>query len=45
MEWLVIDENYLNYLRKIEPHIPYSDYGSNGFKMESLASEYIYLYK
>ena len=32
MEWLVIDENYLNYLRKIEPHIPYSDYGSNGFK-------------
>ncbi len=30
--WVVVDEKYLNYLRDIEPKIPYSDYGENKFK-------------
>lgn len=32
MDWLVIDENYLNYLRNIEKRIPKSDYGNNKYK-------------
>lgn len=32
MEWLVIDEKYLNYLRATESKIPHSDYGKNKFK-------------
>lgn len=32
MEWLVIDEKYLNYLRSIESRIPKSDYGKNKYK-------------
>ena len=29
MDWLVIDEDYLNYLRNVEPRIPRSDYGKD----------------
>lgn len=32
MEWLVVSEEYLNYLRKNEKRIPNSDYGANKFK-------------
>jgi len=32
MEWLVIDEKYLDYLRIIDSRIPYSDYGENRYK-------------
>lgn len=32
MEWLVIDEKYLDYLRNIDSRIPYSDYGINKYK-------------
>lgn len=32
MDWLVVDENYLNYLRRIEKRIPMSDYGEDKFK-------------
>ena len=32
MEWLVIDEKYLDYLRNIDSRIPYSDYGINRYK-------------
>lgn len=31
--WFIIDEKYLDYLRKEEQRIPYSDYGSNKFKL------------
>ena len=30
--WVVVDEKYLNYLRNVEPKIPYSDYGEYKFK-------------
>ena len=30
--WIVIEEEYLNYLRKTESRIPISDYGSNKYK-------------
>lgn len=32
MKWVVISEEYLSYLRSIEPHIPHSEYGKNKFK-------------
>ena len=32
MKWIIIDEDYLNYLRKIENRIPYSNYGKDKFK-------------
>lgn len=32
MEWLVIDEKYLNYLRNKESRIPKSDYGNDKYK-------------
>ena len=32
MNWLVIDEKYLDYLRKTEPRIPFSDYGKDKYK-------------
>ena len=32
MNWLVIDEKYLNYLRNIEKRIPMSDYGKDKYK-------------
>ena len=32
MNWIVMDEDYLNYLRQFESRIPFSDYGSNHFK-------------
>lgn len=32
MEWLVIDEKYLNYFRNKESKIPNSNYGNNKFK-------------
>ena len=32
MAWLVIDEDYLNYLRNVEPRIPRSDYGKDKYK-------------
>lgn len=32
MEWLVIDEKYLNYLRDKESRIPKSDYGNDKYK-------------
>ncbi len=32
MEWLVIDEKYLNYLRKTEHRIPKSNYGNDKYK-------------
>ena len=32
MQWLVIDEKYLNYLRNIENKIPQSNYGKNKYK-------------
>lgn len=32
MEWLVVDEKYLNYLRNKENRIPNSNYGNNKFK-------------
>lgn len=32
MEWLVIDEEYLNYLRSYEKRIPRSDYGRDKYK-------------
>ncbi len=32
MEWLVIDEEYLNYLRNYEERIPRSDYGRDKYK-------------
>ncbi len=32
MDWLVVDENYLNYLRKSENRIPRSDYGQDKYK-------------
>lgn len=30
--WVIVDEEYLNYLRKIESRIPLSDYGVEKFK-------------
>ena len=30
--WITVEENYLNYLRKFENRIPYSDYGEDKFK-------------
>jgi protein AbiQ len=30
--WKIIDNNYLDYLRKFEPRIPLTDYGSNKMK-------------
>lgn len=30
--WVVIDENYLKYLRKTENRIPFSDYGTDKYK-------------
>lgn len=32
MNWLIIDEKYLNYLRAKEKRIPFSDYGQNKYK-------------
>lgn len=32
MDWLVIDEQYLNYLRKTEKRIPISNYGEDKYK-------------
>ena len=32
MDWLVIPEEYLNYLRNTEKHIPLSDYGKDKYK-------------
>lgn len=32
MKWILVNENYLDYLRASEPRIPYSDYGENKFK-------------
>lgn len=32
MDWLVVDENYLDYLRKVEKRIPRSDYGKDKYK-------------
>ena len=32
MNWLVIDEKYLDYLRKTERRIPFSDYGKDKYK-------------
>lgn len=32
MDWLVVDENYLDYLRKVEKRIPRSDYGNDKYK-------------
>lgn len=32
MNWLVIDEEYLNYLRETEYRIPHSNYGKEKFK-------------
>lgn len=32
MDWLVVDENYLDYLRKVEKRIPKSDYGKDKYK-------------
>ena len=32
MDWLVIDEDYLNYLRNVEPRIPRSDYGKDKYR-------------
>lgn len=32
MDWLVIDEHYLNYLRKSEKRIPRSNYGDDKYK-------------
>lgn len=30
--WVIIEEKYLNYLRKEEPRIPFSDYGKDKYK-------------
>lgn len=30
--WVIIDEKYLDYLRKAETRIPFSDYGTNKYK-------------
>ena len=32
MNWLVIDEKYLDYLRETENRIPFSDYGKDKYK-------------
>ena len=32
MEWLVIDEDYLSYLRSVENRIPFSNYGNDKYK-------------
>jgi len=32
MNWLIIDEKYLNYLRAKEKRIPFSDYVQNKYK-------------
>ncbi|MBQ9983381.1 MAG: type III toxin-antitoxin system ToxN/AbiQ family toxin [Lachnospiraceae bacterium] len=32
MRWVIISENYLSYLRSVEPHIPNSEYGKYKFK-------------
>ena len=32
MRWINVNENYLDYLRKYENRIPYSDYGTDKFK-------------
>lgn len=32
LDWKVIDENYLNYLRKYEARIPFTNYGNNRLK-------------
>lgn len=32
MKWIIVDENYLDYLRSIESRIPKTDYGSDKYK-------------
>lgn len=32
MKWYTVDEDFLTYLRKIEQHIPFADYGEKKFK-------------
>ena len=32
MEWINVDEKYLDYLRETEERIPYTDYGSDKYK-------------
>lgn len=32
MEWLIIDECYLSYLRSVEKRIPFSNYGNDKYK-------------
>ena len=32
MKWINVDENYLDYLRNVEPRIPRTDYGSDRYK-------------
>lgn len=32
MNWIIVNEKYLNYLRNFESRIPYSDYGKNKYK-------------
>lgn len=32
MKWIIVDENYLDYLRSIENRIPKTDYGSDRYK-------------
>ncbi|MGN9018351.1 type III toxin-antitoxin system ToxN/AbiQ family toxin [Lachnospiraceae bacterium HCP1S3_C3] len=32
MKWIIVDENYLDYLRSIESRIPKTDYGSDRYK-------------
>lgn len=32
MNWVVIEETYLAYLRKFDSHVPFSNYGPNKFK-------------
>ena len=32
MEWINVNEEYLDYLRKIEKRVPRTDYGENKYK-------------
>ena len=42
MDWINVNEKYLDYLRGVEGRIPYTDYGNDYDKAKN--NDYFYLY-